>query len=354
MYEKDGSPLNSRKRFLSACNGQSTNPTPIWFMRQAGRIFSEYREIREEHSFLEVCQNPELNSRVTCMPVEKLDVDAAILFADIMLPLSTMNVEFDLVKGKGPVIEKPVRDREDIERIQVGKPEPELSFLSSVIPRVIEDLPEDKPLVGFAGAPFTLACYLVEGESSRTFFTAKKFMLTKSKLWHQLMERLAETLINYIRYQVDQGIEVFQLFDSWAGGLSTHHYKHYVMPHVKSIFNGLSDIDCPMIHFGTNTAGLLPLMDRAGGTVQGVDWTIDLGQAHRRIDSNKPLQGNLDPALLCSEFDNIREDVDHVLDEASTVPGHIFNLGHGLLPDTRMDTLKTVISYVRDRTAKSE
>lgn len=346
--------MDSRSLMINSCRGIEVDRTPVWFMRQAGRIFSEYRDLRQQYDFMTVCKTPELNRRVTCMPVKRLPVDAAIMFLDLMTPLETMNVDFELVSGKGPVLENPIRTPDDVASLPVGHPAQELPFLEKVIHAVREELPEEIPLIGFGGAPFTLACYMIEGESSRKFLRTKKFMLQHSDAWHSLMETLSDTMARYLAHQIECGVEIVQLFDSWVGILAPAHYRQYVLPYVRSILEVLDRYDVPKIYFGTSTAGLLEEIDRCGAEVIGLDWRIEIQSARSLLSPHRAVQGNLDPSLMHANFERIKPELDRCLEQAQALPGHVFNLGHGLLPDTPLDTIKRVSHYVRQVTEREE
>lgn len=345
--------MDKKTRFLNACRGQDVDRTPVWFMRQAGRIFPEYRELREEHEFMEICHSPELTSQVTRMPVERLDVDAAIIFADIMFPLDVIGKQFELVKGKGPVIEEPIREPADVRDLEPGDTESTLEFFREAIEQTRADLSDEVPLIGFAGAPFTLACYLIEGSSSRNFNRAKQFMLSHPKPFHVLMRILSDTLNEYITLQIDAGIDVIQLFDSWIGIVSPHHFQQHIQPHLSAIFDEIPNT-VPSIYFGTETGSLLDAMADTGPDVLGVDWRTELADAQSRVERDLPLQGNLDPSLMLAPYERITPQLDRLLSQAETLPGHVFNLGHGVHPDTPLDTIKRVIDYVREATIQSE
>jgi uroporphyrinogen decarboxylase len=342
-------PLDSRSRLINACRGRDVDQTPVWFMRQAGRIFPEYRDLRDNHTFMEICHSPELTSRVTTMPVERLGVDAAITFADIMFPLNVIDKDFELVKGTGPVIDDPIRTPADVEALEVGDAESTLSFFAESIEQTRTDLPEEVPLIGFAGAPFTLACYLIQGRSSRSFNWAREFMFTHPEPFRVLLRILTEVLEDYLKLQVDAGVDVLQLFDSWIGIVRPGDFRQHIQGHVEELLGSVPD-SIPTIYFGTGTPSLLNDMADAGPDVLGVDWRIELEEARNRVEREVPMQGNLDPALMLAPFERITPRLDDLLRQAESLPGHIFNLGHGVHPDTPLDTVKRVIDYVRERT----
>lgn len=339
--------LNSRTRLMNACKGNPVDRTPVWFMRQAGRIFQEYRDIREDYEFLTVCETPELNAKVTTMPVKKLNVDAAILFADIMLPLTGMGANYRFESGVGPVVEDPIEGPDDVERIRTGRPKQDLSFLANSIEAVLDELPDDVPLVGFAGAPFTLASYLIEGRSPSEFQATKKFFYKYPDSWHKLMQHLVKTTVKYFKYQVKSGVEIIQLFDSWVGQLSPYAYERFVQPHTRRIFSKFSNTDVPTIHFGTQTSGILSLIDETEPDVISVDWRITLSDAQDQISDTRPLQGNLDPSVLLGSPEAVERETERILTEAGQIYSHIFNVGHGFLPQTPIDNIKQVIEQVK-------
>lgn len=317
-------------------------------MRQAGRMFPEYRQLRDSNDFMDICRDPALTSRVTRMPVEKLGVDAAIIFADIMHPLYCLDTSFELVSGTGPVIDDPVRNQEDVDALQAKPPAEAVGFLADGLRQTRQDLPGEVPLIGFTGAPFTMACYLVQGSPSRNFPQAKRLMFSEPETWKNLMSHLTEVLTDYSRLQVEAGADVIQLFDSWVGGLSGHHYKRHVLPHVHELVTNIQNLDVPVISFATGNPELLPYLDEAQPDVIGVDWRIDLETAHQRIPRSCPLQGNLDPSLLLASWSELRPEVDQLLEAGSAPPTHIVNLGHGVLPDTDPETVQNLVNYIQE------
>ncbi len=329
--------------FLLACRGEPTDRTPVWFMRQAGRYQPEYRALRERRSLLELCRTPELAAQVTLLPVERLGVDAAILFADITLPLEGLGVPFDLVEGVGPVIEHPVRTEADLQGLRRFEPERDVPFVLEAV-RLIRGEAR-VPLIGFAGAPFTLASYLIEGRGSKDLLLTKRMLLGAPDLWNELMTRLTDATLAYLGAQIRAGCQAVQLFDSWIGALSPAAYEVGVLPHMRRLFDGLAPLGVPAIHFGTGTAGLLRLMAQAGGDVIGVDWRVHLRDAWSQI-GDRAIQGNLDPAVLLAPFEAVERAAVSVLEEAGGRPGHIFNLGHGVLPATPPDHLRRLVDLV--------
>jgi uroporphyrinogen decarboxylase len=335
-------------RFLRACRREPVDATPVWFMRQAGRSFAAYRKLRERYGILELAKNPELCAEVTLMPVRELGVDAAVLFADIMLPLEPMGVGLRIEPEVGPIIDRPIRSVADVTALRPFN-SAGVSFTMDAIRLVRRELDGKAGVIGFSGAPFTLACYLIEGRPSRDFATAKAFMYREPDAWHDLMERLSTMVVAYLQAQVDAGADVVQLFDSWVGGLGPADYQAFVQPHVRRIFEGLRDV--PTIHFGTGTAALLELMADAGGDLIGLDHRVSLADAWRRIGYERGVQGNLDSARLLAGWDATRDGARAVLDEAAGRQGHVFNLGHGVLPQTDTDLLRRLVDFVHEQTA---
>jgi uroporphyrinogen decarboxylase len=335
-------------RFLRACRREAVDATPVWFMRQAGRSFSAYRALRERYGILELAKTPELCAEVTLMPVRELGVDAAVLFADIMLPLEPMGVGLRIEPEIGPIIDRPIRSAADVAALRPFDPG-EVSFTLDAIRLVRRELDGRAGVIGFSGAPFTLACYLIEGRPSRDFAIAKAFMYREPAAWHDLMERLAAMVIAYLRAQVEAGADVVQLFDSWVGGLGPADYREFVQPHVRRIFAALENV--PTIHFGTGTAALLELLAEAGGAVIGLDHRVSLADGWRRVGYDRGVQGNLDSARLLAGWEATSRGARAVLDEAAGRPGHIFNLGHGVLPQTDTDVLRRLVDFVHEETA---
>jgi uroporphyrinogen decarboxylase len=339
-------------RFLRACRREAVDTTPVWFMRQAGRYMAEYRKLRERHSLLELCKTPDLACEVTLQPVRALEVDAAILFADILLPLEPMGAPFEFAAGEGPVIHEPVRDAAAVERLRVIDPEEGLGYVLESVRAIRRELDGKTPLIGFAGAPFTLSSYLVEGGKSSNYARTKRLMYGEPKTWAALMTKLAEVVRRYLHAQVEAGAQAVQLFDSWVGALSPLDYAEFVQPHVRHILQSLMKTGVPVIHFGTDTASLLELQRDAGGTVIGVDWRTPLDAAWQRLGDGVAVQGNLDPLLLMAPREVLARRVDDVLDRAAGKNGHIFNLGHGILPETPPDAVKYVVEHVHERTRR--
>ncbi|HYO46524.1 MAG TPA: uroporphyrinogen decarboxylase [Gemmatimonadota bacterium] len=330
------------ERFLRACRGEPVDATPVWFMRQAGRSLPEYRAVRERHGLLEITRLPEVCADVTLQPVERLGVDAAILFADITLPFEGLGFAFEIREGVGPVVFEPISRAEDVDRLRAFDPAEWVAPLLEAIRLVRERSPV--PLIGFAGAPFTLASYLVEGRPTRAFEKVKAFMHTAPVAWDTLMSRLVDATVAYLTAQAEAGAQALQVFDSWVGALSPHDYRASVQPHMRRLFTSLPD-DIPSIHFGTGTAGLLPFMAEAGGDVIGVDWRIDIDRARSAV-GGRPVQGNLDPMLAAGSWDVAAAHAGSILDAADGRPGHVFNLGHGVLPHTPVENLQRLVDLV--------
>jgi uroporphyrinogen decarboxylase len=336
-------------RFLRACRRQPVDCTPVWFMRQAGRYMPEYRALRQKHSLLDLCKTPELAVQVTKQPLS-LGVDAAILFADILLPLEPMGAPFEFAAGEGPVVHEPIASREQIERLRVIEPAESLPYVLAAVRALKREL--TVPLIGFAGGPFTLASYLVEGGKSANFAKTKKLMFGDPGAWHALMEKLAEVVRRYLRAQIEAGADAVQLFDSWAGELSPADYVEYVQPHARHVLRDVGSMGVPVIHFGVGTATLLEAMRDAGGTVLGVDWCTPLDQARARVGADRALQGNLDPCALLTTREVALRHARRVLDAAGGCDGHVFNLGHGILPETPVDNVRAVVDFVHETSAR--
>jgi uroporphyrinogen decarboxylase len=345
------STLLANHPLMRACRRQAAPYTPIWLMRQAGRYLPQYRQIRDHYSFLEMCRTPELAAEVTLSAVEQLQVDAAIIFADILLPLLTLEVGVKYEQGDGPLIERPVRTGADLRKLPSRPTLESLSFVAAAIKIVKRALSNRLPIIGFAGAPFTLASYLIEGGSSRQYRATKTLMYTDPLLWHQLMELLTQITAEYLELQIDAGASVVQLFDSWVGSLGPDDYRRFVLPYTRRVINAVPD-DVPVIHFGTITSTLLELMREAGGDVIGLDWRVDLAEAWERLGLEVGVQGNLDPVSLFAEVPEIRRRAREILHRAGGRPGHIFNLGHGILPDTPVDHVRALVDMVHEMSAK--
>lgn len=334
-------------RFLRACRREPVDRTPVWFMRQAGRYMAEYRAIRAHHTLLEICAQPDLATEVTLQPIERLGVDAAILFADILLPLVPMGLDLEFAAGEGPVIHNPVRSASDVERLVVLDAEEATPAVLETIRLVRRELAgRGVPLIGFAGAPFTVASYAIEGGSSRHYLNTKKMIYGAPEVWAALMEKLADMTARYLIGQIQAGAQAVQLFDSWVGALSPGDYERSVLPYVRQIVDRVRPHGVPIIIFGTNTATLLPLMASTGADVVGLDWRIPLDEGWERVGAEHAVQGNLDPTLLFAPRDVIERQVRDILARANNRPGHIFNLGHGILPQTPVENVQFVVELV--------
>ena len=346
---KKSSPDFLNSRFLRACYRKSTDATPIWLMRQAGRYMTEYRNMRQRFGILEIIKNPELACEVTMQPINAFDLDAAIIFADILPPLEGMGLNLEYTKGEGPVIDNPIRTITDIENLRVSSPVEVLSFTLEAIKLVRRELDgKNLPLIGFSGAPFTLACYAIEGGSSRNYLRTKNMMIGEPKAWHQLMEKMSIVVGQYLLAQAQVGAQVLQVFDSWVGELSPSDYLERVAPYTRNAIEIAKTANVPIIHFGTNTSGMLELIKETGGDVIGVDWRINLDDAWQRLGDDVAIQGNLDPAALFAPWEELKTKAQKVLEQAAGKPGHIFNLGHGILPETPVDNVKRLVDYVHE------
>lgn len=338
--------------FLRACRAEATSYTPIWLMRQAGRYLPEYRRVRERLSFLDLCCNSEAAAEVTVDTVRRLGVDAAIIFADILLPLLPMGVGLHFEKGEGPQIDRPLRNARDVEALPTVNVYESLSFVARTVTHVRAELGGATPVIGFAGAPFTLAAYAVEGGSSRNFVATKSMMYLEPQVWHRLMSYIADLTAAYLTMQIEAGADVVQLFDSWVGCLSPGEYRKFALPYTRRVIAALSP-RVPVIHFGTMTGSLLEAMSEVGADVIGLDWRVDLDEAWARLGcSDVAVQGNLDPVRLFANASDIRESVRDILARAGGRPGHIFNLGHGVLPGTPVDNVLTLIDAVHEYSRK--
>ena len=333
--------------FLRALRKEPVEATPVWFMRQAGRYQTEYRKIRERYSILEIAKNPELIAEVTLLPQKNMEIDALILFSDIMLPLEPMGVKFEIKPGTGPVVENPINSPEDAKKLRPLRPAEDLPFVFEAI-RLIKSSSK-LPLIGFSGAPFTLLSYMVEGGPSRNFLKLKRFMHVEKDAFHTIMSLLVNSIAEYVNEQIVAGADAIQIFDSWVGALSPDDYREFVLPHMKNLFTKIKG--APVIHFGVHTSGILPLMAEAGGDVIGVDWRIDIDRAWN-LFPEKGIQGNLDPAILLSDWDEVAKATQNILMKVRNKPGHIFNLGHGVLPQTSPDMLKKLVDFVHQETSK--
>ncbi|MBI3001086.1 MAG: uroporphyrinogen decarboxylase [Deltaproteobacteria bacterium] len=337
--------------FLAACRREKTPYTPVWLMRQAGRYMEEYRRLRSEFSFIDLCRRPELAAEITLLPVDRLGVDAAIIFSDILLLLEPMGVGLEYGRGDGPVIRRPVRSGSEVGGLAEVEPEKSLGFVFEAIQRSCAALGGRVPLIGFSGAPFTLASYLIEGGSSRNYIYTKRLMYYEAEAWRALMERLVRAIARYLNAQIAAGAEAVQIFDSWVGCLSPQDYQQYVLPYSCATIEALTR-GVPVIHFSTGTAGLLRHIRAAGGDILGLDWRVNLDEAWESVGYDVGIQGNLDPVALLAPVDEIHRKVAEILRRAGGRPGHIFNLGHGVLPDTPVEHVIAMVQAVHELSAR--
>jgi uroporphyrinogen decarboxylase len=336
---------------MRACRREPVPYTPIWLMRQAGRYMREYREVRARTTFLELCKTPSLAAEVTVTAAERLGVDAAIIFADILLILEPMGVELEFAEGEGPVIHNPVRQASDVERLREVEDPKALEFVYEAIRQTRRALKPDIPLIGFSGAPFTLASYLIEGGGSKNYVHTKRLMYDDAGAWHAMMSLIARALVKYLNAQVEAGAQAVQLFDSWVGCLSPDDYREFVLPHTREVISNVT-AEAPVIHFGTGTAALLELMREAGGDVIGLDWRVRLDDGWRRVGHDVAVMGNLDPVALFASQDTINAQAKRILDQAGGRNGHIFNLGHGILPETPVENVIALVNMVHEMSAR--
>ena len=333
-------------RFLRACRRQPVDRTPVWFMRQAGRYMPEYRALRQKHTLLEIVAQPDLAVAVTLQPVEAIEVDAAILFSDLLVPFTPMGLDFEFVKGEGPAIARPIRAAADVDRLRPFEPREALGHVLETIRLLRRALDGRVPLIGFGGAPFTLAAYAIEGGPSTTYTRTKAFMYAQPDAWHRLCGCFASMMADYLAAQVEAGVQALQIFDSWAGALGRTDYREFAMPHTARIFDGLRECGVPLIHFGVGTTAILRDLAEAGGDVVGVDWRLPLNEAWEILGPDRGIQGNLDPTLLLGPEDRLMTAVDDVLRRAGGRPGHVFNLGHGILPETPLAQVQALARRV--------
>ncbi len=338
-------PMSSR--FLDACRRRPTDVRPVWFMRQAGRYLKPYREIRAKHTILEICKRPDLASAVTLQPVEILDVDAAIIFADLLLPVEPMGLKLEFRAGEGPHIENPVRDSNDVDSLSISNTD-ELGYVGESIQLVTRALAGKVPVIGFTGAPFTLASYMIEGGPSKNFLHTKRLMYSDETLWRRLMGKIVDVLGPFAIMQVASGARAIQVFDSWVGALSPDDYVRYVAPYSRALIERIRSTGVPVIHFGTGAAGFFRELHAAGGDVMGVDWRVNIDQAWMDISYRSAVQGNLDPVALFAPLPELKAKIHELLKRTGTRPGHIFNLGHGILPETPVENVKAAVQIVRD------
>jgi uroporphyrinogen decarboxylase len=336
-------------RFVKACKAQPVDRTPVWFMRQAGRYMPEYRDVRKQYSLIEICKKPEVAAEVTITAAEGLGVDAAIIFADLLLPLEVMGLPFHFSAGEGPVIEKPVRSPVDIARLRTDRAA-DLGYVSDAVRLVCKHFGNSLPVIGFCGAPFTLASYMIEGGGSRNYVQTKKLMYSSPSAWNELMLKLVAVVSEYAADQVRAGADVIQMFDSWVGSLSVEDYYRYVLPATTKLVKAVQKTGAPIIYFGTDTATLLPSMKQTGAEVIGLDWRIPLDQGWQALGSGA-VQGNLDPVLLFADWKELKSRAEEILRRAGGRPGHIFNLGHGILPETPVENVKALAKFVQEHSA---
>ncbi len=336
--------------FMRACRREPVPQTPVWLMRQAGRYMREYAEVRARTSFLELCKTPSLASEVTVTAAERLGVDAAIIFADILLIIEPMGINLEFTAGEGPSINNPVRTTRDLDRLRELEDVASLDFVFEAIRQTRRALPPDLPLIGFSGAPFTLASYIIEGGGSKNYVHTKRLMYDDPGAWHSMMALISRALVQYLNAQIEAGAQAVQLFDSWVGCLSPDDYREYVLPHTNAVIQGVTK-DVPVLHFGTGTAALLELMREAGGDIIGLDWRVRLDEAWARLGNDVGIMGNLDPVALFANQDHVRRQTEIILKQAAGRPGHIFNLGHGILPQTPVENVIALVQAVHELSA---
>ncbi|WP_281889092.1 uroporphyrinogen decarboxylase [Paenibacillus sp. YYML68] len=333
--------------FIRACKQQPVDRLPVWYMRQAGRYDPDYRKIKEKYSLLEICKQPELAAEVTLMPIKKLGVDAAILYSDIMNPVASIGIDFDIVKNVGPVIDNPIRSAADVERLRPIQVEEHLPHILRTIELLVEQL--EVPLITFAGAPFTIASYLIEGKPSKSYIRTKALMYGEPAVWFQLMDKLGDMVIAYLKAHVASGAKAFQLFDSWVGALSPADFQVYVLPTIERIFNELSHLDVPKIYFpGVSSGELLPYLHNVKADVIGLDWRVRISEGRNRLAGKFAVQGNLDPYVLTAPLSVIQEQAKAIIDDGIREPGYVFNLGHGLFPEASLEKLKELTDFIHD------
>jgi uroporphyrinogen decarboxylase len=340
-------------RFLRACRRLPVDCTPVWFMRQAGRYMAEYRALRQRYSLLELCRQPELAVAVTLQPLDAIEVDAAILFSDLLLPFTPMGLRFDFVKGEGPAVENPVRSAGDVDRLQRFEPREALGHVLETIRLLRRELDNRVPLIGFGGAPFTLAAYAIEGGPSTGYARTKAFMYSEPAAWHRLCEHFAEMMGAYLDAQVEAGAQAVQIFDSWAGALGRQDYREFALPHTKRLLETAARTGVPAIHFGVGTTAILRDIVSAGADVIGIDWRQPIDEAWETVGPDHAVQGNLDPTLLLGPRDRLLNAADDILARVAGRPGHIFNLGHGVLPDTSLEQVQALATHVHVRSRRT-
>lgn len=339
--------MNYRDHFIRACRKQEVDQLPVWYMRQAGRYDPDYRKIKEKYSLLEICKQPELAAEVTLMPIHKLNVDAAILYSDIMNPVASIGIDFDIVKNIGPVIYNPIRSADDVKKLRPIDVEADLSHVIETIRILDREL--DRPLITFAGAPFTIASYLIEGRPSKNYLRTKEMMYSAPEVWHLLMEKLGDMVITYLRAHIAAGAKAVQLFDSWVGALAPKDFETFVLPTIKRIFEALQDLDQPKIYFpGVSSGELLPSLQNLQADVIGLDWRVSIQEGRRRVGDKFAVQGNLDPTILTAPMHVIERYAREIMDQGMEQPGFIFNLGHGLFPEASLEKLRELTAYIHD------
>jgi uroporphyrinogen decarboxylase len=340
-----------QSRFVKACKAQPVDRTPVWFMRQAGRYLPEYRAVRRQYSLIEICKRPEVAAEVTVTAAEVLGVDAAIIFADLLLPLEVMGLPFHFSAGEGPVIERPLREADDVARLRTDRAA-DLGYVSDAVRLVCKHFGSGLPVIGFCGAPFTLASYMIEGGGSRNYLQTKKLMYRSPAVWSDLMRKLVAVVSEYAADQVRAGADVIQIFDSWVGCLGVEDYRRYVLPATTKLVQALRKTGAPVIYFGTDTATLLPLMKQTGAEVIGLDWRIPLDEGWSSVGSGA-VQGNLDPVALFADWKELKSRAEDILRRAAGCPGHIFNLGHGILPETPVEGVRALAKFVQEHSTRS-
>ncbi|SEM65647.1 uroporphyrinogen decarboxylase [Paenibacillus sp. OV219] len=344
--------MSYNDRFIRACRGEQVDRLPVWYMRQAGRYDPDYRKIKEKYSLLEICRQPELAAEVTMQPINKLGVDAAILYSDIMNPVASIGIDFDIVANVGPVIHNPIRTAEDVAKLKPIDVEGDLSHVLETIRILDREL--KVPLITFAGAPFTIASYLIEGRPSKSYIRTKAMMYSEPDVWFMLMDKLGDMVIAYLRAHIANGGKAFQLFDSWVGSLAPHDFRKYVLPTIERIFSELSDLPQPKIYFpGVASGELLPTLTNLKADVIGLDWRVPISEGRRRLEGKYAVQGNLDPYVLTAPMDVIKEHAMAIIDEGIQEPGYIFNLGHGLFPEASLDKLRELTEFVHEYSAQA-
>jgi uroporphyrinogen decarboxylase len=345
--------MTGASRMVRACLRRPVDRTPVWFLRQAGRYMPEYQAVRRFHPLLEICKMPALAAEVTITAAEKLDVDAAIIFADLLLPFECMGLNFEFQAGEGPVIHSPIRSSQAIARLRTDRAS-ELGYVAEAVHRVTSHFKDEKAVIGFCGAPFTLASYMIEGGGSRNYIQTKSLMYRQPQAWSILLGKLATVLRQFAKQQVEAGADIVQIFDSWAGALSVEDYREFVLPITKSLVREVQSLGVPVIYFGVDTASLIPAMRETGADVLGLDWRTPLAKTWRELDYACAVQGNLDPITLFAPPDLIRTRVRQILDQAAGQPGHIFNLGHGIVPETPVENVQAVVKFVREYAAEKQ